>query len=333
MKVGLIHKGGALPNVALMRLSAYHKALGDEVVLNATPMDRPDLVYISTLFTWQRRSIEALASAFAGQSDVRIGGSGWDLALRLPAEVDAMPNDYGLYGIDYGMGYSSRGCIRRCSFCPVPKSEGRIREDNALGFLLNPASNKLMLLDNNFFASDWQPKLEEIERGGLVVDWPQGNDIRLMTPEIAAGLYRLKQKRQLAGDRFTKPGWLHFAWDLPSNDARTDEVAAGIRTLFAAGFGPNHLRFYLLIGYPGYSVEEEVYRITTLHGLGIEPYVMVYRDFGETDQRDPVRMDIQHWNNGHVWRAVRDFRDYRRELADRHGKKASVSLPMFAEAS
>jgi hypothetical protein len=308
-----------------MRLSSYHKVLGDEVILNATPLDQPDLVYISTLFTWRRREIEVLASSFQTHADVRIGGSGWNLALRLPAEVDSMPNDFSLYGIDYGMGYSSRGCIRRCSFCPVPKSEGQIHEDQSISRLLNPQSNKLMLLDNNFFASEWRPKLAEIERRDLIVDWPQGNDIRLMTPEIAAGLFRLKKAKRIAGDRFTKPGWLHFAWDLPSNDARTDEVVAGVQTLFDAGFGPNHLRFYLLVGYPGYSVEEELHRITTLHGLGIEPYVMVYRDFGEQDQRDPIRMDIQHWNNGHAWRAAPDFKDYRRALADRHGTKPSAT--------
>lgn len=311
LRVGLIHVGGALPNVALMRLSAYHKAAGDQVMLNPKPLDQPDLVYISTLFTWRRKEVEALAAHFRGFADVRIGGSGWDLALKLPPEVDAMPNDYDLYGIEFGMGYSSRGCIRRCSFCPVPDAALGLREDRSLASLLNPRSNKLMLLDNNFFASDWRPKLAEVRRRGLIVDWPQGNDIRLVTPEIAAALADLKQRRQLSGDRFTWPGALHFAWDLPSNDARTDEVLHGIRLLLTAGFRPRSLRFYVLIGFPGYSIEDELHRITTLHGLGIEPYVMVYRDFGERDTRDPVRMDLQHWNNGHVWRRV-PFGEYDR---------------------
>lgn len=304
MNVGLIHKGGALPNVALMRLAAYHKAMGDSVLLNAVPLARPNRVYISTMFTWRRAEVAAMADHFRPFSDVQIGGSGWDLALKLPAEVDTFAPDYALYGIDYGMGYSSRGCIRHCAFCPVPKMEGGIHEADSLGKLLNPASNKLMLLDNNFFASDWQPKIAEIEQRGLLVDWPQGNDIRLITPEIARALYRLHKRGQLWGDTFTKRGWLHFAWDLPSNDARTDEVVGGIFHLFAAGFGPSHLRFYVLIGFPGYSVEEELDRITTLHALHIEPYVMVYRDFGEQDHRDRQRMAIQKWNNGHLWRKL-----------------------------
>ncbi|MBV9596028.1 MAG: hypothetical protein JOZ87_04140 [Chloroflexi bacterium] len=44
-------------------------------------------------------------------------------------------------------------------------------------------------------------------------------------------------------------------------------------------------------------------RTETLHEVGIEQYVMVYRDFGEQDLRDQRRMDLQHWNNGHIWRA------------------------------
>lgn len=305
MKVGLIHKGGALPNIALMRLSAYHKMLGDDVMLDPTPLDGCDKVYISTLFTWRRKEIEALAAQFRAVGDVMVGGSGWDLQLTLPPEVDLMMNDYDLYGIDYGMGYSSRGCIRKCAFCPVPKTEGGIREAASIRTLLNPRSNKLMLMDNNFFASDWKPKVEEVKRRGLVVDWPQGNDIRLMTPEIAAALSDLHRNRHIGSGQFKQiPGRLHFAWDLPSNDARTEDVVAGARLLLNAGFKPDDLTFYVLIGYPGYSIDEELHRITTLHSLDIEPYVMVYRDFGIKDNRDPVRKAIQRWNNAHFWHKV-----------------------------
>jgi hypothetical protein len=49
-----------------MCLSAYHKALGDEVVLNPRPLDGCSKVCISTLFTWQRGQVEALAAHFRG---------------------------------------------------------------------------------------------------------------------------------------------------------------------------------------------------------------------------------------------------------------------------
>lgn len=312
MKVGLLATAQALPNVALMRLSAYHKALGDQVVYRATPLDGCDKVYVSTLFTWQRPKVIEIASQFCS-ADVEIGGSGWDLALRLPAEVDTMPNDYSLFGIEYGIGYTSRGCIRDCDFCPVPGMEGWIREDKAIPDLLNPRSNRLILMDNNFFASDWRPKLAEIEQRGLVVDWPQGNDIRLMTPEIASALGRLRAQHRLCTVR-GRESTLHFAWDQPATPARTDQVLRGIRALFAAGFTSHDLIFMVLVGFPGYTIEDELHRIDTLHSLGIQPYVMVYRDYGQKDTRDPMRMDIQHWNAGHVWRKV-PFKEYRRVLA------------------
>lgn len=297
-----------------MRLSAWHKLLGDDVMLNPSPLDGVDRLYISTLFTWQRRQAEEYAAHFRGGADVLIGGTGWDLALRLPPEIDAARNDYGLYGIDYGIGYSSRGCIRHCAFCPVPRAEGHVREASAIGALLNPMSNRLMLLDNNFFASDWRPKIAEILERELVVDWPQGLDIRLLDLEQTAALGELRRRGQLSGDRFTRPRTLHFAWDLPSDDAREDEVRRGVELLLAAGFIPRDLRFYVLVGFPGYRLEDEVRRVDVLHALGIEPYVMVYRDFGDHDRRDRVRMDLQHWNNGHVWRHVA-FSEYRRALA------------------
>ncbi|MBV9328542.1 MAG: hypothetical protein JO352_32920 [Chloroflexi bacterium] len=175
----------------------------------------------------------------------------------------------------------------------------------------------MMLLDNNFFALDsWRDKIAEIMGRGLVVDWPQDNDIRLVDATVARALGELRHRRQLAGDRFTRPHTLHFAWDLPVSVVRRDEVLRGVRSLLAAGFHPRDLRFYVLVGFPGYVLDEELARVETLHEVGIEPYVMVYRDFGERDRRDPRRMDLQHWNNGHIWRTV-EFRDYRRSACDR----------------
>jgi hypothetical protein len=317
MRIGLVEfpRRSTLPNVALMRLSAYHKALGDQVTLNATPFDHPDVVYLSTLFTWQRRAVEEVAAQFRPHTDVQIGGPGvLPLPTRLPAAVDAMPNDYDLFDVEFGIGYSSRGCIRHCRFCPVPKMEGGIREVSAIAELLNPRSNRLLLLDNNFFASDWLPKIAEIRERGLDVCWPQGLDIRLLDADQATALADLRHRGQLWNQRFTRRGVLHFAWDLPSNEARSEEVVRGIRLLFACGFTPSDLSFMVLIGFPGYSLEDELERVTTLQRLGIQPYVMVYRDFGERDRRDPRRMDLQHWNNGHVWRTVA-FQDYRRKAA------------------
>jgi hypothetical protein len=325
VKIGLVQfpRKSTVPLVSLMRLSSYHKARGDEVVMQATPFDRLDVVYISTLFTWQRPTVEGMAEVFRKYADVQIGGPGvLPLPTSLPPEVDAMSNDYSLYGVDYGIGYSSRGCIRKCGFCPVPKIEGGIREASAIGSMLNPRSNRLLLLDNNFFASEWWPKVQEIRERGLQVNWPQGLDIRLVDEWQAWTLADLHARGQILSQRTitggltgrrAKRGQLHFAWDNPITVKSRAEVERGIRLLFDAGFGPNDLIFYVLIGFRS-SVEDELERLTTLHRYRIHPKVMVYRDF-QDPRRDPLRMAIQHWNDGHAWRTVPDFRDYRRELA------------------
>lgn len=292
VRIGLVEfpRKSTLPNIALMRLSAWHKAQGDEVVLNPSAFEPPDVLYISTLFTWHRKHVVQLAAHFYAHSDVRIGGHGWDKKPRLPAEVDEMSNDYDLFGVDFGIGYSSRGCPRNCDFCPVTEMEGRrVYEDSAIGDLLNPRSNRVLLLDNNFFLSDWRPKIAEIRDRDLQVCWPQGLDIRVMSTEQARVLAELHQRRQLWNQRFTKRGQLHFAWDSPKIPAEV--VEHGVRLLLKAGFGLNDLIFYVLIGFDS-SVEEELQRLDTLHALGITPKVMVYRDPGDNDTRDSLRMEI-----------------------------------------
>jgi hypothetical protein len=101
-----------------MRLAAYHRGRGDNVLLNPTPLDSVDLLYVSSLFTRRRRDVDGLVAHFRPHADVVVGGPGWDLTTRLPSDVDLEQNDYTLYhNLDYGIGYSTRGCIRQCAFC------------------------------------------------------------------------------------------------------------------------------------------------------------------------------------------------------------------------
>src|ERR1051325_11729956 len=99
------------PNLALMKLSAWHKAQGHDVTLIRG--DRWllmilmfDTAYASCVFTWDRAKAEAVAAL-----GVEVGGSGVDLTNVLPTHIEAMRPDYSLYGLDYGVGYLMRGCI------------------------------------------------------------------------------------------------------------------------------------------------------------------------------------------------------------------------------
>jgi hypothetical protein len=161
------------PNLALMKLSAWHQANGDRV-LPLNRMASADLTYGSCVFTWNRRKAEQLRDVLGAT----IGGSGVDQKNELPPHIEAMAPDYTLYGIDYGWGYLMRGCIWtnvECPECVVPGKEGKAREVASISDLVNPASARkrpfVVLLDNEFF---WKEKwaiarLDEFTARGI--DW------------------------------------------------------------------------------------------------------------------------------------------------------------------
>lgn len=224
MNILLIDNDGKLPNLALMKLSQWHKEQGNNVFFGQC--DNPDKVYISTLFTWCRPAVEALIKVYPL---AEVGGTGWDLNKNLPPEIEAMKPDYDLYRVEdilsrirggiskkeskirkaetivnAGIGFTSRGCIRNCGFCFVPPKEGKFRQVAEIKDLLNPKSNVLILLDNNLTADPYVlEKLKEIKERDLVVDITQGIDVRLVTPEIAKALSEVKHLRSV-----------HYAWDL-----------------------------------------------------------------------------------------------------------------------
>ena len=263
MNVGLIDLGGKLPNLALMKLSAYHKSRGDSVSIG--PGGKYDKVYMSCVFSWHKHRAQALNRVYP---NAIIGGSGWDLYASLPIEIEQMKPDYALYDISYGMGYTSRGCIRKCDVCVVPRKEGTIRSIGTISDLVNPRTDFVILLDNNFLASpDCLDRIQEIEDLKLIVNFSQGLDIRLVNDENAARLARIRFTN-LHRTRST----LYFAFDHVGIEGHVRE---GVATLIKHGIKPWQIAFYILCGYNS-SFEEDVYRVNLLRGLGVAPFVMVY---------------------------------------------------------
>ena len=320
MKVLLIDYGGKLPNLALMKLSTWHKSQGDEVYLNTC--DHPDKVYISTLFTWNRTAVKELLQIYP---DAEVGGTGWDIHKKLPDEIEACRPDYDLYSVkdilprirggiarkaskiakaqtivDAGIGFTSRGCVRQCGFCFVPPKEGRLHHVAEIGDLLNPRSNVLILLDNNLTAdSDCIDKLHEIRDRGLIVDITQGIDVRLMTPEIAKALSEVKHLRSI-----------HYAWDLMSFE---NQVSEGVNIL--SKFIPLYKQMcFMLTGF-NTSFEEDMYRFQRIAGYSkisgtcskssISPYVMPYNKQFPTEKHH----HFERWVNSRIYKKC-SFEEY-----------------------
>lgn len=238
------------------------------------------------------------------------------LEKKLPIEIEACRPDYDLYtaemiyskscvgGIssketklkkaqtiaNMGIGFTSRGCIRKCGFCVVPEKEGKLHKVAEIGDIINPRSNVITLYDNNLTADpDCIDKLWEIRDRGLIVDICQGIDVRILTDEIA---YALSQARHLRS--------LHYAWDLMNSER---QVIEGIEILKRHVKTWRHM-CYVLVGY-NTTFEEDLYRVMRLDEIGIRPYVMKYNNL-----REDVRLNhFARWVNGRFHKAC-SFEEY-----------------------
>ena len=290
-QAGLIDVDGHnFPNLCLMKLSACHKARGDMVEW----YDKNkwyDLVYMSRVFTdTYSKDYEGNVKAY----HVIKGGTGYGLDNKLPDIVEHTHPDYGLYpqfaGTAYG--FLSRGCPRGCGFCIVGEKEGRKTEAVADLSEFWGGEKEIKLLDANILACpDWERLLGQLADSGATVDFTQGLDVRLITPEKVAALNRIKTKM------------LHFAWDNPEDDL----IPFFQRFLeHTAVKDKRKRRVYVLTNY-GSTHEQDLYRIYALRDMGYDPYVMIY----EKPTAPEETRKMQRWvNNKWLFHSVKDFKDY-----------------------
>lgn len=259
MKVGLVAVDGHnnFPNLALMRLSAWHKSCGDQVEW-WNGFEHYDRVYQSKVFTFTP-DFDSVINA----DEIITGGTGYKDYGTLPPEVEAMPPDYSIYPqFKRGIGFLTRGCIRQCPWCLVPHKEGKIRPAADWEEIRRPDSREIVFLDNNVLASDFG--LEQIDRMGgkpTWVDFNQGLDARLIISETAKLLARLH--------------WIRFIrMSCDTNDMLpvVERAAAYLRE---AGAAPSCFWAYVLVR----DVEDAHQRVMTLREMGIEPFAQPYWDY------------------------------------------------------
>lgn len=258
MKIGIIDVDSKIPNLALMKISAYHKEKSDQVEwfqpLFANSYDK---VYASKIFTNSKNLGYVPKNAI-------LGGSGYDLKLELPRQIEHIYPDYSLYPqMDYAMGYTTRGCINNCPFCIVRKKEGYLHRGSPLKeFWSN--QEKIMLLDN-CLTDHPSAKfiLNQIRENNLRLKLCQGFNIRTMKKSMAKILSKI---------RLWKDGRWYIAWD---NIHDEKKIFEGIELLNNAGIKNWKLMCYVLIGYNS-TPKQDLYRINKLETLGIDAYAMPY---------------------------------------------------------
>ena len=192
-RIGLIDvdgKGSAFPNLALMKIAAYHKSIGDEVEWASALFGNYDKVYKSKVFNFSPDDNEYY------DCPIECGGTGYDIHKTLPNEIDLITPDYSLYpSIDRktAYGFLTRGCVNKCKWCVVPRKEGSARPYMDVEEIAVDGRTNLILMDNNVLAIDYGlEQIEKIIRKGYRVDFNQALDARLITPDIAKMLAQVK---------------------------------------------------------------------------------------------------------------------------------------------
>jgi len=279
MKVKLVQLDGSIMNLALGKLATYHRNKGDIVGFN---IGDPDLIYYSAIFDWT-------AKKFRNQQPLNgakaiFGGYPFN-DTKLPQEAEFLIPAYDLWEADYSLGYTSRGCIRKCPFCIVPVKEGMIRDHQFVGDFHYPDHKKIIILDNNFFASpQWKKNIDYVNDNGLKVNFNQGLDLRIMTEEIADAIVKTN-----CYDLNFNSRRIHFAFDYMRDESR---IRKGLELIINAGFNPNYITVYVLVGFNS-TYEEDLKRCEILwNEYKVHPYVMRYDGL-----REPYLNRLARWAN------------------------------------
>jgi hypothetical protein len=190
MNILLIDADSTIPNLAIMKLSTFYKNINANVTVKrlnipyypnkkkhhiTVATSNYDKCFCSVIFPGSLQYIHG--------DNIEFGGTGYSLTKNLPTEIEACEPDYTIYpenNISYG--FLSRGCIRNCSFCFVPKKEGALKRVNSVDDIVKHPITKF--LDNNFLAlPDANIIMQELIQKNIKHQFNQGLDIRLVDKE------------------------------------------------------------------------------------------------------------------------------------------------------
>jgi len=303
MQIGLWSDCHNFPSLPAMKLSAYHKQKGDHVEI-FNRWNHYDIVYASKVFSFTEDIDE---SYFVYADELIKGGSGYCITVEngkeifvnskniaLPSEIEHIYPDYSLYPeYKYATGFLTRGCPRGCNFCIVGKKEGLCSTQVAELSEFWKDQKEIKLLDPNLIAcKDHEKLLQQLAESKAKVDFTQGIDVRLLTPDIISLLNRIKTK------------YIHFAWDNPKQDlTKHFELYSKYTTIK----DKRRKIVYVLTNFNS-TQEEDLYRIYTLRDLGYDPFVMIY----QKEKAGKQVKRLQRWcNNRRIFRTCEKFEDYK----------------------
>lgn len=294
MKVGILAVDSQYPNLALMKISAYHKKQGDEVGWYS-PFENYDIVYMAKVF-----SFTPDYGYYINADKVEKGGTGYDIAKELPSEIDRLQPDYSLYPSiesNVAYGFLTRGCPNKCKWCVVPKKEGKIAPYMNVDEIAVDGRKNLILMDNNILASDYGlQQIEKIVARKYRVDFNQAIDARLVTPEIAELLAKVKWIKRI-----------RFGCDTPGQIA---ECERAISLIDKFGYKGEYFFYCILLD----DFNESFNRVNHWRNKGKRflPHCQPFRDIDNPHQIIPQwQKDMAHWaDRKYLFRSC-EFKDFK----------------------
>jgi hypothetical protein len=311
----LLCNGTRHPNLALMKISGFHKSKGNNVELIESyneSLDKFDQIFISKVFDFTE-----IPEKFMKNKKIIIGGTGFfeDGGEDLPYEIEHHKPDYELYKsyinkkvalgkslsyfddyLNYSIGFTTRGCFRQCSFC-VNKKYNKVFRHSPVSEFIEPSKKYIHLWDDNFLGyPEWESILDEIEQTGKPFQFRQGLDIRLLTEEKA---YRLS-KSKYRGDMI-------FAFD---HILDRDLIEKKLKIWRKYSFRTTKL--YVLTGYESndhVDIMNTFERIKILMKYQCLPYIMRYSDY-KNSRWVSLYTQVARWCNQPQFFKKMSFRDF-----------------------
>lgn len=294
------------PNLALCKISAYHKARGDSVEwYNSMFSGHCDIVYVSKIFNFSPDIQECIDA-----DTVIKGGTGYDIKSCLPDEIDRMHPDYSIYPLvptDTAYGFLTRGCPNHCKWCVVPRKEGKIRPYMDIDDICVDGRTKAVLMDNNILAAgDYaMQQLRKIIERDYRIDFNQALDARLVNKENAELLAKVKWIKYR----------IRFGCDTPG---QIKECERAMKLINSFGFkgqyflytmlNDNFVECYNRINHFWLRNQE---LIKQHHKSRVYPYAQPFRDPDNPDRPVPEwQKDMARWVNKKMIFEKMSFAEY-----------------------
>jgi len=262
-----------------------------------------DTAFVSCVFSWQLDKAYMRAIYFQSSGyRVKVGGPAIanNPAMFQAFDLTGTPDALAHHNPDAT--FTSRGCIRHCSFCAVPKIEGALVE-------LGSWKVAPIVCDNNLLAcsiAHFDSVIDRLLESGLAgIDFNQGLDARILTDHHAARFAELP-----------KDTIIRLAWDHIKTEA---QFMAAFGKIVWHGIRPQQIRVYVLIGYND-TPEDARYRLETVRRIGALPNPMRYQELnatrrnsfvGESWTNDLLTRYMRYWSNLKITGGF-SFDEYRR---------------------